>query len=103
VLAEVFQPTGNVAEHAEEHVHRGGLRVTAGLPPRECVLPQAKQARELGLGEMKALPQRTNLLRGEEAVLLSVELQGAFAEPPRIIGAMFESRRFLRDGPPLTI
>ncbi len=55
VAPEVLEPSGHVSQEPHEHVHRSGLHVATGLPPREGVLAEPEEARHLRLCEVEAI------------------------------------------------
>ena len=63
MAADVVDAAGEVAQEAEEHVHRGGLHVAPGFPSRHRVGPESEQVGEAGLGQVEALAQGADVDR----------------------------------------
>ena len=94
MLAEVVEASWQVPNQPKQHLHRLGLRVSAGLPARDRVGPQMQQAAELALGKAEALANVANLPCRQQAVLRAVDGSRVLLEPSRVLEAQNDLAAF---------
>src|SRR3954467_12826690 len=74
VSPQVVEVSWKITNEPQENVHRGRLNVSPGFPSRDGVTAQTKETPEFHLGESQALPERPDLVRGQEAILPPVQV-----------------------------
>src|SRR5437867_1760977 len=70
---------------SQQSVHGFGLGVPARFPAGKRIATEPQQPRQLGLGQTEVLPNAPDLIGRQEAVLLSIDRDSIFAQPPCVL------------------
>jgi hypothetical protein len=82
-VSQVVDAAGQVANEAEQHVHRSRLDVPARLPTRHRVRAEPQQARQIPLLKTEPLADRADLVGGQEPMFPPEDSDRVLVEPFR--------------------